>query len=152
MKATPFWVSSTNIIPLLQQPKSYLSLGPIAEALRQSYDLPYNQPTAPEHFREQVHLKPGPPYHEKQEANDFMDHNVWHAVALTEPTIVGNPISTEPHLPQQQLEPEIAIQQQHYPGLAPNLEVSHLPKEIDSTILKNPILKLHFVESTTLVI
>ncbi|KAI9565914.1 hypothetical protein GHT06_009712 [Daphnia sinensis] len=110
--------------------------GPIALPLQQAYDLPYNPPVATERFREPIHLKPGPPYQDKQEGNDFIEQNVWHATAaVTEPTIVGNPISTEPRSPQQQLEPDLTIPQQHYPGLAPNLEDSFLPKEIDTAAL-----------------
>ncbi|KAK4018922.1 hypothetical protein OUZ56_000957 [Daphnia magna] len=107
--------------------------GPIALALQQPYDLPYNPPVETERFRDPIHLKPGPPYHDKQEEHDSIEQNVWHATAaVTEPTIVGNPISTEPHLPQQQLEPDRAIQQQHFPGLALNSEVGFLSKEIDT--------------------
>lgn len=105
-------------------------------ALQQPYDLPYNPPVETERFRDPIHLKPGPPYHDKQEEHDSIEQNVWHATAaVTEPTIVGNPISTEPHLPQQQLEPDRAIQQQHFPGLALNSEVGFLSKEIDSKMI-----------------
>ncbi|XP_059353635.1 uncharacterized protein LOC130691074 isoform X2 [Daphnia carinata] len=108
--------------------------GPIALALQQPYDLPYNPPIATERFRDPIHLKPGPPYQDKQEENDFIEQNAWQATAaVTEPTIVGNPIATEPRSPQQQLEPDLSIHQQLYPGFALNSDVGFLPKEIDTS-------------------
>ena len=110
---------------------------------KQSYDPSNNnERTIPEHFREPVHLKPGPPYHEaskqqQQQEHNLLDQNVWHAPmkTVTEPTFI--PISPESDYPQQQLLEQGIVnnQEQHYPvypGITPILDVSLLKsKESD---------------------
>nr|CAH0098377.1 unnamed protein product [Daphnia galeata] len=114
---------------------------------KQSYDPSNNnERTIPEHFREPVHLKPGPPYHEaskqqQQQEHNLLDQNVWHAPmkTVTEPTFI--PISPESDYPQQQLLEQgiVSNQEQHYPvypGITPILDVSLLKsKESDSAAL-----------------
>ncbi|EFX79917.1 hypothetical protein DAPPUDRAFT_319130 [Daphnia pulex] len=125
---------------------------PNVAELKQSYDQANsNERTLPEHFREPVHLKPGPPYqHEttskqqqqQQEHHDPLDQNIWHPLTqtVTEPTFI--PIPPKSDLPQQQLllEPGVADnQEQHFPiysGITPILDVSQLQsKETDSAAL-----------------
>jgi hypothetical protein len=125
----------------------FVSVPNVAE-LKQSYDQANsNERTLPEHFREPVHLKPGPPYqHEttskqqqqqQQEHHDPLDQNIWHPLTqtVTEPTFI--PIPPKSDLPQQQLlEPRVADnQEQHFPiysGITPILDVSQLQsKETD---------------------
>ncbi|XP_046635913.1 pollen-specific leucine-rich repeat extensin-like protein 1 isoform X2 [Daphnia pulicaria] len=120
---------------------------PNVAELKQSYDQANsNERTLPEHFREPVHLKPGPPYHEttskqqqqQQEHHDPLDQNIWHPLTqtVTEPTFI--PIPPKSDLPQQQLlEPGVADNhEQHFPiysGITPILDVSQLQsKETDS--------------------
>ncbi len=132
--------------------------GPSVAELRQSYDQANsNERTLPEHFREPVHLKPGPPYHEttsklQQQEHDPLGQNIWHALTrtlVTEPTFIPIPLKSD--FPQQQLlEPEVTNnQEQHFPiysDITPILDVSLLQlqsKETDCKFILNTILYDH---------
>jgi hypothetical protein len=135
------------LTPLFQYAWEYFS-GPNVAEHQQSYDQPNsNERTRPEHFREPVHLKPGPPYHEaskqQQQEHGSLDQNVWRAPTqtVTEPPFI--PIPPESDFSQQQLlEPGIiSNQEQPYPvytGITPILDVNLLKsKESDSKSTHN---------------